>query len=282
MLLQSLGNKAVSRTICCGFAIGLLLVLTLRSEGRAGGPQPTPCRVEATIAASVSRKLSDVAKPLIVVGFMGGNVRAGDLVHREAVMAQRLQLRYPLAMHAQIFANRDGEAALASVLQLLGRDRSGCLTARERSAGRIVIFGHSWGASETIALADRLDKLGIPVLLTIQVDSVEKRNENDASIPPNVREAINFYQADGLLHGRSLIAAADPKQTTILGNFESTYRVHPVSCAAYPWYARMFMRPHIEIENDPVVWDRIEALIRARVTAAPAAAMVQTRDVSPG
>jgi hypothetical protein len=76
---------------------------------------------------------------------------------------------------------------------------------------------------------------------------------------------VNFFQSEGLLHGRSSIAAKDPKQTTILGNFRSSYRVHSISCAGYSWYARAFMRPHIEIENDPSVWTRIEALIRAQM-----------------
>lgn len=203
---------------------------------------------------------------LIVIGFMGGNVRANDLIHREALMAKDLQQRYPLGLHAAMFANRDGHAALETVLGLLDRDKDGCLSATEKSAARIVIFGHSWGASETITLARRLNQLNIPVLLTIQVDSVEKLDEQDGRIPPNVRQAINFYQSDGLLHGRSHIEAVDPRQTTILGNFESAYKEHPVSCAGYPWYARAFMKPHIEIENDPRVWNRIEALIQSKLS----------------
>jgi hypothetical protein len=203
---------------------------------------------------------------LIVVGFMGGNVSADNLVHREALMIRDLQQINPAAIHAVLFANHDGDAALATVLQLLDRNAEGCLSQAEgRAAGRIVIFGHSWGASEAIRLADRLDELHIPVLLTIQVDSVQKLNENDELIPPNVREAINFYQTDGLLHGRSQITASNPKDTRILGNFKSSYEQHPVALAGYPWYARAFMKQHIEIENDPIVWGKIEALIRSKV-----------------
>jgi hypothetical protein len=202
---------------------------------------------------------------LIVIGFMGGSVRANDLVHREALMADDLQQRYPLRLHAAVFANRDSRAALETVLHLLDKDKNGCLNAGERNAARIVIYGHSWGASETIALARRLNELSIPVLLTIQVDSVQKLNEHDGLIPPNVRQAINFYQSDGFLHGRSRIQAMDPKQTTILGNFESAYKENPVSCDRYPWYARAFMKPHIEIENDPSVWNKIEALIQTEL-----------------
>ena len=39
------------------------------------------------------------------------------------------------------------------------------------------------------------------------MDSVRKRGEDDGSIPANVREAINFYQTEGMLHGRSSIRA---------------------------------------------------------------------------
>jgi hypothetical protein len=231
------------------------LAATLRSDAQpAGGPErkhPTVAQLSAT--------------QLIVIGFMGGNVGAGNLVHREALMARELQQSDPLRLHAEVFANHDGKSALRSVLRLLGADGEGRLSAEEKSSARIVIYGHSWGGSETVTLARRLNQLHIPVLLTIQIDSVAKSNQDDASIPPNVHEAVNFYETDGLLHGRSSIVAMDPAQTTILGNFESSYRSHPVPVIGYPWFARTFMKAHIEIENDPAVWKRIEALIRAEV-----------------
>jgi hypothetical protein len=222
-------------------------------------------RANSVRGSEAQNNPSESPQQLIVIGFMGGHVQANNFVHKEALLAKDLEQRYPLALHAAVFANHDGEAALNAVLRLLDKDRDGCLSAEEKSAARIVIFGHSWGASETITLARRLNELSIPVLLTIQVDSVQKLKENDGLIPPNVREAINFYQLEGLLHGRSLIQATNPKRTTILGNFESSYRRTPVSTAGYPWFARTFMKQHIEIENDPLVWNRIEALIRSEI-----------------
>ena len=220
--------------------------------------------------AEVGRAAAELRPPatpgqLIVIGFMGGNISAGNMVHRDALVARELQQRYPQGLHAAVFANSDGKKALHTVLQLLAADGNGRPSPGEKSAARIVIYGHSWGASETVTLARRLNALGIPVLLTIQVDSVAKSNEDDRSIPPNVRQAVNFYETEGLLHGRSLIAAMDPAQTRILGNYLSSYREHPVSCAGYPWFARIFMRPHIEIENDPQVWSKVDALIRAQM-----------------
>ena len=223
----------------------LVLLLTL-SVSAATGPTPAPVK-------------------LIVVGFMGGRVGADNLVHREALMARDLQQQHPLALNATIFANHDGDHALRTVLRLLDGDGDGHLNDREKQSARIVIFGHSWGASETVTLANRLATLGIPVLLTVQVDSVQKQDENDQRIPANVHEAINFYQSEGLLHGRVLIEAADPGKTRVLGNFQSSYRAHPVSCAGYPWFARAFMHSHIEIENDPKVWAKIEALILTKL-----------------
>ena len=228
-------------------------------DSASGCPQPA--------GFSTAEATSPVAEPqLIVIGFMGGRVKGGNLIHKEAQLAKALQERYPLRVFAGVFANHHSQDALQTVLHLLDRNRDGHLTAAEKSSARIVIYGHSWGASETVALARRLNALSIPVLLTIQVDSVQKQNENDAEIPPNVREAINFYQTEGLLHGRPQIEAADPTRTTILGNFESSYKNNPVPCTDFPWIARVFMKQHIEIENDPNVWEKIDALIQAKVS----------------
>jgi pimeloyl-ACP methyl ester carboxylesterase len=232
---------------------------------RTVGALPLLWLATALFSAAAEQHSGVAPSKLIVIGFMGGNVHGGDLVHREAQIAQNLQLSDPLRLQTAVFANHDWRKALATVLGLLDANGDGRLTPEEKSKARIVIYGHSWGGSETVTLARRLNELGIPVLLTVQVDSIEKANEDDASIPPNVREAVNFYQPNGLIHGRSSIAAMDPGRTKILGNFESSYHNHPISCADYPWFARTFMRPHIEIENDPSVWGRIEALIRAQL-----------------
>jgi hypothetical protein len=228
-------------------------------------PAKDSVNLSAETSTVTSRPLAPLQK-LIVIGFMGGNVNASNTVHPEALLIRTLQESHPLAVHAAIFANRHGETALKTILQFLDKDKDGHLSDDEKKAARIAIFGHSWGASETIWLSRKLNQLGIPVLLTVQVDSVQKRSQNDEEIPPNVHEAVNFYQSEGLLHGRSQIIATDPEKTKILGNYESSYRQNRVSCAGYPWYARAFMKRHIQIENDPAIWSRIEALILAKIS----------------
>ena len=103
------------------------------------------------------------------------------------------------------------------------------------------------------------------MLLTIQVDSVSKLGEDDRWIPANVSQAVNFYQVNGLLHGRREILAADSSRTEILGNFQVDYKTKRVNCDGFPWYAQMFISPHIKIDCDPSVWNHVESLIRSKL-----------------
>jgi hypothetical protein len=207
--------------------------------------------------------------PTIVIGFVGGRVHPDDMRHSEVHLARFLQHDHPLDTNVVVFANHQGEDAYKTVLRFLDRDKDGEVSAMEKHAARVVIYGHSWGASQTVALAQRLERNAIPVLLTVQVDSVRKLGEDDGSIPSNVAQAINFYQRNGLLHGRPSIHAVDPANTRILGNLRLDYSVRHIDCRGFPWFARTFMLPHIEIENDPYLWGQIRALIDATVRGTP-------------
>src|SRR5207253_732685 len=110
----------------------------------------------------------------------------------------------------------------------------------------------------------------------IQVDSITKREQNDLLIPANAREAANFYQSNGLLRGRPEILAADATHTQIIGNFRFDYKAHPVSCPNYPWFGRLFMKSHIEIECDPNVWNQVESLIRSKLPSPTGTASAET------
>lgn len=206
------------------------------------------------------------APPVIVIGFVGGFIKHDDMVHSGVQLAALLRAEYAASrIHVQVFENHRGDDAHAAILRLLDTDGDGKLSADEKHDARIVIYGHSWGASETVALARRLDRDGVPVLLTIQVDSVRKPGEDDSIIPANVQEAVNFYETDGLLHGRAEIRAADASRTQILGNFRSSYKLHALTCNGYPLLANIFEKPHIEIECDPNVWNQVGTLIRSKL-----------------
>lgn len=206
---------------------------------------------------------SDKMPPVIVVGFVGGFVRHDNLVHSEVQLAARLRKAYPSGVDVETFESYRGENAKKKILSLLNTNHDGNLTPRDKQNARIILYGHSWGASEAITVARELGKDGIPVLLTVQVDSVAKLLQNDAVIPPNVAQAANFYQPDGLVHGQTTIRAADPARTRIIGNFRFEYKTTSYACTEYPWYDRFFVKPHTQIECDPNVWKQAEDLIRS-------------------
>jgi hypothetical protein len=209
---------------------------------------------------------SITVRSAIVIGFVGGFVRRDDPTHPEVQFAAYLRNRYPSAIHAEVFANHEGKDALRQVLHLLNTNGDGGLTASEKEQASIIIYGHSWGASQAVTLARELGRQGIPVLLTVQVDSIPKLRQDDSTIPSNVRTAVNFYQPKGLIHGRSVIRAADPARTKILGNFRMTYQGHRINCRNHRWISRVFNKSHLEIENDPHVWEQIASLIDSELS----------------
>ena len=212
------------------------------------------------------------ARRVIVIGFVGGFVRRNDQKHPEVQFAEYLREHYRSDIHAEVFGNHHGKKALQEVLRLLDSNGNGTLSSAEKEDARIIIYGHSWGATESVVVARELEKRGIPVLLTIQVDSIAKPGRDNSMIPANVAKAINFYQSGGPLHGRAEIFATDPAQTTIVGNLHMTYEGRSINCDNYPWYARVFNKPHHEIENDPRVWALAASLIDSEVVSTKLAA----------
>jgi hypothetical protein len=200
-----------------------------------------------------------------VVGFVGGFVRHDDTVHSGVQLAARIRGAHPSGVYIEVFENRRREQAHQEIMKILDTDHDGTLSDEEKRNARIIIYGTSWGGSETVELARELEGERIPVLLTIQVDSVAKRGQNDRLIPANVAQAVNFYQPDGLLHGEPEVQAADSSRTRILGNYRYEYKWKSIQCENYPWYDRIFTKQHTEIECDPVVWDRVESLIRSKL-----------------
>jgi hypothetical protein len=220
---------------------------------------------EAKLAAAVSptaetHTLKAVTRaPLIVIGFAGGFIKRTSTVHGEIAMALLLSKKYGATIHSEIFENHHSKEAHREILRLLAASNP------TSQPARIILYGHSWGASEAVNEARRLQRDNIPVLLLISVDGVPKRSQDDSIIPANVAQAINFYQSEGLLHGRPAISAADPAVTQIIDNIHLTYKDNEVPTPGYPWFARTFTKRHIEIENDPRVWNQVEAMIQANL-----------------
>jgi pimeloyl-ACP methyl ester carboxylesterase len=210
----------------------------------------------------------------IVIGFVGGFVSHDNPHHGPVQLAEQIRRTVPKDTYIQVFENRRRKKAHDAILRLLDTNHDGVLSGEEKARARIILFGHSWGASAAVLLARDLRREGVPVLLTVQVDSVAKVWQNDAVIPDNVAEAVNFYQPHGFVHGRARITAADPAKTEILGNYRTDYKKTPVVCQDYSWWDRVFTSGHMQSECDPHVWSQIESLVRQRLSPQTTAAAV--------
>jgi hypothetical protein len=211
----------------------------------------------------------DASKPpVIVIGFVGGFVAHDNMVHSGVQLGAHLRAAHPAGVYVEVFENRRREKAHREILKILDTDHDGTLSDEEKKKAQIIIYGMSWGGSETVTLAKELERDHIPVLLTVQVDSVAKIRQSDEVIPGNVTEAVNFYQTDGLLRGQPKIRAADEKRTRILGNFRFDYKSKNIRCDNYPWYVRVFAKYHTRIECDTAVWGQVESLIGSKLPPA--------------
>jgi pimeloyl-ACP methyl ester carboxylesterase len=208
----------------------------------------------------------------ILIGFAGGFIRHDNPHHGPVQLAQRMQPDLPQDASIQIFENRHRKSAYDTILRRLDANHDGVLSSAEKAQARIILFGHSWGASAVVMLARELNRAGIPVLLTVQVDSIAKPWESDGVIPDNVAEAANFYQPHGLLHGRAHITAADDAKTEILGNYRFDYQKTPVPCQGGSWFLRTFAPSHMQSQCDPRLWSQVENLIRQRMAPRPVTA----------
>jgi hypothetical protein len=229
----------------------------------------TPSALRATLRLVCSREpiasASRDIRKAIILGFVGGYVKPDDIKHPEVLFARYLQKRYGSAVHAEVFGNHEEKRAVEDTMLRLDTDKDGSLTTAEKEQVKIILYGHSWGASQTLIFARDLQQRGIPVSLTIQIDSVKKFGQDGRTVPANVAKAVNFYQRKGLTRGQPLIVAADAGRTKILGNFHMKYEDHQVNCDNYRWLSRVFNQPHHQIENDPEVWGRIASLIDAEL-----------------
>ena len=217
---------------------------------------------------------------VIIIGFVGGFVSRNDTKHPEVQFAAYLRDRYPL-IHSEVFGNHHGRKALHQVVRLLDTDHDGVLSSLEKERATIIIYGHSWGATETVAFARELGQMGIPVALTIQIDTIAKPGHKASELSPNVASAINFYQTEGPLHGAPEIVAVDPARTKIIGNLRMTYENRPINCDNYSWYSRTLNKPHHEIENDFRVWDELSSLINSDLPGTPSIVRAPSPSESP-
>ncbi len=195
----------------------------------------------------------------LILGFMGGRDSWDNTVVGVGRIAGRLRERGLPGVHVETAENQKRNLAVRLVRSALDTNRDGQLQSAERLQARIVVYGQSFGGAAVVKFARQLDTLDIPILLTVQVDSVGR---GDGMIPPNVRAAANIYQNNGrLIRGEAPIRAEDPTRTKILGNFRLDYANSPIDVSDLRWYKTLARIAHAKMDRDPKVWNKVEALI---------------------
>jgi pimeloyl-ACP methyl ester carboxylesterase len=177
-------------------------------------------------------------------------------------IADRLRARNLAGVHVEVVENKHRKLAIELVRNALDRNRNGSLEAEECSSARVILYGQSMGGAAVQKAARELGALGVPVRLTVQIDSV---GVGDANVPRNVLRAANLYQSNGLLiRGEKELRPEDPARTEILGNFRYDYSQTKIPLPRtehVKWYKRLFWISHTQMEFDPAVWSKTEELI---------------------
>jgi len=236
------------------------------APGSLAGLSVAGALVTCLACGSASRSGPAVPLPIpsgscLVVGFLGGNDRRDDA--SKGVRRLALELRREPGLHAETFENRRVRQALGFVEAALDADRSGHVDGREADRARIVVYGQSLGGWATLVFARLLGTRGVPIRLTLQIDSV---GWDDTEVPPNVRWAANLYQDEGrVIAGQHPIRPADPGRTTIVGEWEFDYDRPPgseIRIEGLPWHKTLLRADHARMDRDPRVWSTAARLVK--------------------
>jgi hypothetical protein len=242
MELATLERVSVSRQFVIFVSLWLMAMAPVHGQAFSDFTTPLPLKPGNTL----------------VIGFLGGWEHWDD--ENRGVRKLALKLRRVPDVFVETIGNHRERLAIELIRKALDWNRNGVLDPEERAGARIILYGQSLGGAAVVKLARELAALGIPVLVTVQIDSV---GYADGVIPANVRAAANLFQHDGPpIVGRGSIRAADPSRTRILGNFQYRYWFRNVDMSSTTWARKTLGGAHARMEQDPKVWARVEGLIR--------------------
>jgi hypothetical protein len=204
---------------------------------------------------------------ILIIGFLGGRESWDNQTQGVRKLALKLRAMNLSEVHVETVENSKRQLAIELIRKSFDRDLNGWLDEQERAAVRLVLYGQSFGGAAVVKLARQLEKMKVPVLLTVQVDSI---GFGDKRIPTNVASAANLFQRNGLIiRGEPEILSQDPARTTIIGNFAFDYRHKKIDIAEVAWHKKVFRVAHTRMDNDPAVWELVEKFIMDAISSKP-------------
>lgn len=198
---------------------------------------------------------------ILILGFMGGREPWNNDERGVRKLALKLRSLNLPDVHIETVENKKRSLAIELITNAFDRNHDGKLDQQECASARLILYGQRFGAAAVVKLARQLKKIGVPVLLTVQVDSIGRE---DATIPSNVVSAANLYQRNGwFIRGEPEIRAEEPTKTTIIGNFKYDYSHKKIDISKVSWMKKSFRIAHTRMEYDADVWEKVEELIVA-------------------
>jgi hypothetical protein len=218
----------------------------------------------------------------LILGFLGGRENWNESSRGVRQLAMKIDSMNLPDVHIETLENRKRDLAMELILNSFDSNQDGYLDERERGSARLIMFGHSLGGAAVVKVSNNLNNLNIPVLLTVQIDSVGFTYD-DHVIPPNVKRAANLFQLDGwLLVGEDEIFAQDPNKTKIIANVKFDYKEKEIDMSGVPWKRRLLSVPHSKMDADPEVWSTVEKLILSEIGDTKLGILAEERVVDPG
>ena len=258
-------SRGKARPLVCSLASGILVSLLVSGCVSSRGQRylhfstPTPIERNETL----------------IMGFMGGRDSWDNADVGVGRLAGRLRALGLPGVHVETVENSKRDIAVQLVRNSFDRNRDGTLNAMERDSSQLIVYGQSFGGAAVVKFARQMDALEVPILLTLQVDSV---GIGDAVIPPNVRAAANLFQKNGLIiRGEPAIREEDSTRTTILGNFQFDYANKDIDLSGLSWFKKIGRVAHTKMDRDPEVWSLVEQLILDTVSANSDAPVINLR-----
>ncbi len=126
---------------------------------------------------------------LLILGFLGGREPWDSRHSGVRKLALRLREMKLPGVSVETVENKKRDLAIQLIRGSLDLDGDGKTNQEKANRARLILYGQSFGGAAVVKLARQLQAMSLPVLLTIQIDSVGR---GDSVIPQNVRSAANL------------------------------------------------------------------------------------------
>lgn len=203
-------------------------------------------------ADSFSQTFDDFTIPLpvrpgdtLMLGIVGGWERWDNPVRCIRATAIHFKRLRRAGLHVETVENHKLYLAEELVRRAFDFNRDGELSKDEAAQARVIVFGQSLGGRSTVVFTRALNHMGIAVPLALIVDAYGR---DSYEFPPNVAAAANFYQRD------HVVIKGAPRISAVRVLVNQQYH-----------YPGSLFSAHNLMEDDPVVWAQVRALLTSAV-----------------